>query len=73
VRCPAPFSPTKSVLDLPQAVCVLSLVLVCLVPVLISLHVNMSIALKQQACDARPAAVMGAGVAAHAAREGASA
>jgi hypothetical protein len=40
VRCPAPFSPTKSVLDLPQAVCVLSLVLVCLVPVCISLHVN---------------------------------
>jgi hypothetical protein len=40
VRCPAPFSPTKSVLDLPQAVCVLSLNLLCLVPVFISLHVN---------------------------------
>jgi hypothetical protein len=32
----------KSVLDLPQAVCVLSLVLVCLVPVFISLHVNVN-------------------------------
>jgi hypothetical protein len=32
-----------------------------------------AIALKQQACDARPAAVMGAGVASHAARRGVSA
>jgi hypothetical protein len=38
VRCPAPFSLTKSVLSLPQAVCVLSLVLVCRVPVFLSLH-----------------------------------